>query len=614
MGREIDRRTVLRGTAAMAAGPAFAGTLGSQAARATDEVADLVIHNGKVLVLDKDFRQASAVAIRDGRVLAVGTDRSLRRYRGARTQVINAAGGTVLPGINDSHNHLASLGLSLPPYAIDVNTTTIAELVEIVRQAVEEAPEPTSWIRCRGWQPLRLPRAPTAADIDPVSGDHPVVLRDNTGHATSVNSIVMRMAGITRDTIAPPGGVIEKDADGEPTGVFLETAQNLVTRVVPGFTEQERSHAIDVAIGLLHSFGITSATEPGTGGLGLYAAKARAGRLPLRLTMLLSAGSTPATLSNAIASYQPPDDIDPRILRVAGVKIFADGIPRQRTAWMHRPYLDGTNGSLTIGGATHEEQLSNLHEMIRIATAAELQVGTHACGDATIDATVAGYAAALGRDARGKDLRHYVIHCNFPSARTLRQMSVHRIGANMNAEIQYLQGRILEPIIGPELTDYQRPYRSLLRAGISVATGSDAPVASFNWLRGALCAVLRVGEDGSSFDPDQRIGMPATLDTYTHGGARQDHAEKWKGTLEPGMAADVCIIDGDLLTPDPYELLDMSATTTVAGGQVVYDRAHERSRELRTAAAAAARADAGRRARGADDRCCCQLAEEIDRG
>ena len=599
----------------MAAGTAITTSFPTQAARATGQDADLVIHNGKVLVLDNDFRQASAVAIRDGRVLAVGTDRSLRRYRGARTAVINAGGGTVLPGINDSHNHLASLGLSLPPYAVDVNTTSIADLVEIVRRAVDEAPAPASWIRCRGWQELRLPRAPRAADIDPVSGEHPVILRDNTGHATSVNSVVMRMASITRDTVAPPGGVIHKDANGEPTGVFLETAQDLVNRIVPAFTQEERSHAIDVAIGLLHSFGITSATEPGTGGLGLYAARARASRLPLRLTMLLSAGSTPATLRNAIASYLPPDDIDPRILRVTGVKIFADGIPRQRTAWMHRPYLDGTNGSLTVGGATHEEQLANLHEMIRIATAAEFQIGTHACGDATIDATVAGYVDALGRDGRSKDLRHYVIHCNFPSARTLRQMSFRGIGANMNAEIQYLQGRILEPIIGPELTDYQRPYRSLLRAGISVATGSDAPVASFNWLRGALCAVLRVGEDGSSFGPSQRISMPAALDTYTRGGARQDHADTWKGTLEPGMAADVCIIDGDLLTPDPYELLDMRVSTTILGGDVVYDRADEQSREMRAATAAVARMDARRRDHGGhDDLCCCQLAEQISKG
>ena len=618
MNPELNRRQVLGGAAAVAAGTALAGMLPSRAAHASPSqgTADLVIHNGRVLVLDNGFRQASAVAIRDGKILAVGTGSSLRHYRGAHTEVINAGGGTVLPGINDSHNHLSSLGLSLPPYAVDVNTATIAELVAIVRAAVQAAPTPTAWIRCRGWQELRLPRAPMASDIDPVSGEHPVVLRDFSAHATSVNTVAMRLAGITRDTVPPPGGVIDRDANGEPTGVFRETAQGLVTRVVPGFSAAERSHALDIGVKLLHSCGITSATEPGTGGLSLYAEKARAGLLPLRLTALLSAGSTPNALRNTLASFRPPEGVDPKNVRVVGVKIFADGIPRQRTAWMNQPYPDGSNGSLTLGGATHEIQLSNLQQMIGIATQAGFQIGTHACGDATTDATVAGYIDALGRDWRQKDLRHYVIHCNFPSARTLRQMAIRGIGANMNAEILYLQGRVLESVIGAELTEYQWPYRSAMRAGVNVATGSDAPVVAFNWLRGALAAVVREGEDGSVAGTSENITMPAILASYTRFGARQDHADDWKGTLQPGMAADVCIVDGDLLTPDPYELLNMTATTTIVGGEVVYDRADEVSQEMRAVTAAIASSDKERRAHscGGHEQCCCQLAEDIIRG
>ncbi|GAA1023225.1 amidohydrolase [Acrocarpospora pleiomorpha] len=601
----------------MAAGTAMAGMMPAGAAHASSssrETADLIIHNGRVLVLDRGFRKAEAVAIRGGRILAVGDDRAIRRFKGSRTELLDAGGGTVLPGINDAHNHVASLGLSGEPYNLNVDTTTIEELVAVVRKAAEEAPTSDSWIRGRGWQELKLPRAPVAADIDPVSGNHPVVLNDFSAHAVSVNSAAMRLAGITRDTVPPPGGVIDKDANGEPTGVFRETAQGLVRSVVPGFSREERSRAIDSAVKLLHSMGITSATEPGTGPLDLYSEKVRAGTLTLRITSLLGGGSTPQALRNVLEGFQRPEGVDTRLLNVVGVKVFADGIPRQKTAWMNEPYPDGSNGQLTIGGATHEEQLANLHEMIKIATDAGFQIGTHACGDATTDAVVAGYVNALGRNGRKKDLRHYVIHCNFPSARTLRTMARNGIGANMNAEILYLQGRVLESVIGPELTEYQWPYRSALRAGVPVTSGSDAPVVAFHWLRGTMAAALREGGDGSVAGTAERISVPDALATYTRTAAYQDHAEKWKGTLERGMAADVCIVDGNVLARDPHDLIDMQVAATVVDGKVVYERGD--GAQAKAAGVAFARAGLGKSGHVCEDggKCCCQLAEEIQRG
>lgn len=576
--------------------------------------ADLIVHNGRVLVLDERFREAEAVAVRDGRILAVGGEKEIDGFKGGRTELLDAGGGTVLPGINDSHNHVAALGLSSPPHSLDVDTATIEELVAVVRKGAEEAPSSDSWIRGRGWQELlRLPRAPVAADIDPVSGDHPVILTDFSLHAVSVNSAVMRLAGITRDTVPPPGGVIEKDADGEPTGVFRETAQSLVTRVVPAFTDEERSQAIDAAVSLLHTMGVTSATEPGTAPLDLYAEKARAGALGVRITILLPGGDSPRSMREAVEAYEPLEDVDPRMLNVVGVKVFADGIPRFRTAWMNKPYLDGSQGGMTIAGASEDERVANLHEMIRIAADAGLQVGTHACGDATTDATVAGYVRAAGRGRRRGDLRHYLIHCNFPSARTLRAMARNGIGANLNAEILSLQGRVLEEIIGTELTEYQWPYRSALRAGVPVTSGSDAPVVAFHWLRGVMAAQLREGADGSVAGTAERIGAPEALATYTRTGAWQDHAEQWKGTLEPGMAADVCVVDGDVLTRDPRELIDMKVAATVVGGKVVYERGD--GAKAGAAAAAVARAGFDKPGHTCPDpgQCCCKVAEEIGR-
>lgn len=294
-------------------------------------------------MLDRHFRSAEAVTVRNGRVLAVGRMRDLRRLAGRRTQLLDAGGGTVLPGINDSHLHLAAFGLNRSPFTYNVDTATIPELVAAVQQAAAEAPEPDSWIRGQGWNDNRLPRPPRASDLDPVSGDHPVLLTDFSVRAVAVNSIVLRLAGITRDTVPPTGGVIEKDADGEPTGVFRETAQGLVRGLVPPFTREQTPRGIDTVVGI-------------------------------RLNALLGAGSAPSQLRELLAAYEPLQGVDPRWLRVAGIKIFADGIPTTaKTAWLHEPYLDGSNGSLVVNGDTVGEQVANLHELIRIANDAGLR-------------------------------------------------------------------------------------------------------------------------------------------------------------------------------------------------------------------------------------------------
>ncbi|MEU8798456.1 amidohydrolase [Spirillospora sp. NPDC048819] len=615
MGNRLDRRRFLQGSAAAAAGVAIAGTLPAEAATADPGgrgrgPADLIIHNGKVLVMDERFRTADAVAIRDGVVVGVGRDRDMRRFAGRGTQTLDAGGGTVLPGINDSHLHLGGFGLDYPPFTIEVDTATIEELVEAVRTAAAGAAS-GAWIRGQGWNDNRLPRPPRKTDLDPVSGDHPVILTDFSGHAVAVNSAALRLAGITRDTEAPTGGVIEKDADGEPTGVLRETATGLVGRHVPPFTEDEVSAAIDNAIGVLHGLGITSITDPGIGldRLALYARKAGAGTLGIRLNALLSAGRSPDALRDVLAGYEPLRGVDPRMLRVAGVKIFGDGIPTAaQTAWLHEPYLDGSNGSLTIDGDTVEEQVANLHEQIRIAHDAGLQVGTHATGDATIDAVVAGYLAAMRRNRRRRDLRHYVIHGDLTPRETLRTMARNGIGVNMNATIKYLLGRTLDPVLGPERTSYQWPYRSALDLGVRVSSASDAPVTFPSWLQGVQSAVLREGKFGGVAGEAERITLEEALATYTRTPGWQDHADRWKGTLRPGNVGDVCVVDGDILGVDPHELIDLPIAATVLGGRVVHDGKSGGPRSAIVNAAASGKRHDRSVACLQGGRCCCDLA------
>jgi predicted amidohydrolase YtcJ len=615
MSDSLSRRQFLKGAAAATA-TTVVPVSGALANRGERRAADLIVYNGKVHTMKGPFRATEAVAIRNGRVLDTGRTRDLRRLADRKTDWLDAGGGTVLPGINDSHLHLNGFGLTFPPFSIDVDTATIEELVAAVAAAVSGA-APGDWIRGRDWNDNRLPRAPTKQDLDPVSPDNPVILTDFSNHAVAVNSVVLELAGITRDTQPPPGGIIEKGPDGEPNGVFRETAQQLVRAVVPPFTPEEVSTALDNAVGILHTQGITSITDPGITlpTLQLYSDKEKAGELPVRVTALLSGGNSPDSVQEILDTYQPLRGHDPLRLRIAGVKVYADGIPTAaKTAWLHEPYLDGTNGSLVIVGTDDAERVANLHEMFRRIHNARLQIGTHATGDATIDAVVDGYLRAQRRKRR-KDPRHYVIHADLTPPETLRKMAKEDIGANMNATIKYLLGRTLDPIIGPERTDYQWPYRSALDAGVRVSSGSDAPVTFPSWLQGVMAAMLREGLFGGVAGEAERISLPEALHTYTSTPAWQDFAEDAKGKLVRGRVGDVCVVDEDLRQIDPHEFVNVPVNATILGGKVVYER-RSASRRLKAGAAAARKPQGDSHGMRCYEggKCCCVQTEEIRAG
>ncbi|GIE98523.1 amidohydrolase [Paractinoplanes rishiriensis] len=603
INNRISRRGVLT---AAAAGLATTGIPGAAHARGT---ADTVVLNGKVLTMDRRFRRAQALAVRNGRIVAVGTNREISRLAGRGTTVVDAAGGTVLPGINDSHVHFAAYGTAVPPLSWPVDGATIAEVQQLIARAVahfDDAGQPDAWVRGGGWNDNRIGAAPNRHDIDAVSGNHPVLLGDFSGHAVAVNSAVLRLAGVTRDTVPPPGGVIEKDAAGEPTGVFRESAAALVAGVVPPWSRADLSAGMDAAVAGMHALGITSVTDPGIdlAQLSLYEEKFRAGELPLRFTIMMRGGRTLAELDQVLAELRAPRIVDPAWLRVSQIKLIADGIPTAaQTAWLHEPYVDGSNGvPLT--------EIPVLHRLIKKAAAHGFQVGTHATGDAAIDAVVAGYLAAKGRAG----LRHYVIHADLTPVRTLRTMARNDIGANMNATIKYLLGRTLDPYLGPARVDYQWPYRTALDLGVRVSSASDAPVTPPAWLQGVSGAVLREGQfdGGAVAGKAERITLREALESYTSTPAWQDRAETWKGTLTEGRVADVCIVDGDLLTTDPHDLPGLRVSTTLVNGKVVYDSGASSSRAARTTAA-------GVQAFSRDQavsclqrgECCCRLSEKL---
>ncbi|WP_214412267.1 amidohydrolase [Sphaerisporangium fuscum] len=556
--------------------------------------ADLVLVDGEVITVDGAFTVAQAMAVTGGSITAVGSNADIRALIGPRTEVVDLHGRTALPGINDSHLHACAFGITRPPLALDAGhpaVTSIADVAAAVREAAGRTP-PGEWIRGNGWDLGYLAecvggRMPSRHDLDAVAPGHPVCLQDFSAHMTWANTMALRLAGITGDTPVPEGGVVHRDADGEPSGLLAEGAQALLSRHLPPYGRGQIERAITSAIGMLHKEGITSYTEPGLGPggselfggaagaepLDVYADFARRGELKARVSVLLlftaMAGSA-ARIEEGLREFAAPTGLDPRLLSVLGVKIFADGIPPNKTAWMHQEYLGGGLGCLCVDGGGDLERSEELAEMVRLAHAAGHQIGVHVTGDRAIDAVVGAFVAAQRKHPRD-DPRHYLIHADFARPETLAELAAHGFGANMNPAIKWTTAELVERMLGPGRAAYQWPMRTALRAGVKVTSSSDAPVTYPNWRQGVAAMLLRESKiSGRVYGPEERIGLEDAIRAYTVNAAWQDFAEGWKGSLEPGKVADVTVLDGTLTTLDPHELPDTPVALTIFNGEVVH--------------------------------------------
>ncbi|MFI8420210.1 amidohydrolase [Streptomyces sp. NPDC085479] len=560
--------------------------------------ADLVFVGGRVVTVDAEFSVAEALAVTGAVISAVGTREDVAPLVGPATRVIDLKGATLLPGINDSHLHGCAFGMSSPPLSLDVSHPAVASLADVA-EAVREAAGRTpagQWITGHGWDTGYLAecvadpsRHPSRADLDAVSPDHAVVLYSFSGHATWVNSKALELMGIDRDTVAPPGGAIVKDDAGEPTGLLHEGAQALVQNALPALSRQERTEAIRSTLATLAALGITSYTEPGLGPggdgimrgalgaqtLDVYRELHAAGELTARVGVLLLPTGMASTAEEFARNLDDldgaaPED-DPRRLTVHGVKIFADGIVPNKTAWMHEPYVGGGCGALCVGGDIDDERVAEIRAMIRHAHAAGHQLGVHATGDRAIDTVADAFAEASAAHPRD-DARHYVIHGDFLTPHAMKVLAAHDYGVNMNPTIKWTVADMEEDFVGAGRAAYAWPYRDAIDAGVRVASGSDAPVTHPDWRQGVATMVLRESKAaGRVSGPDQRIALAEAIRTYTVEAAWQDFADDWKGTLEPGKVADLCVVDGDLLGADPHAIPEMPVVLTVMDGRIVHD-------------------------------------------
>ncbi|MFJ8129254.1 amidohydrolase [Streptomyces hydrogenans] len=559
--------------------------------------ADLVFVGGRVVTVDAEFSVAEALAVTGSVISAVGTRKDVAALIGPGTRVVDLEGATLLPGINDSHLHGCAFGMASPPLSVEVGhpaVSSLAEVAEAVREAVGRA-SAGQWITGHGWDTGYLAecvadpsRHPARGDLDAVSPDHPVVLYSFSGHATWVNSKALELIGIDRHTVAPPGGAVVTDGAGEPTGLLHEGAQTLVQNALPPLGRQERTDAIRSALATLARLGVTSYTEPGLGPGGdgimrgalgtetleVYRRLLADGELTARVGVLLlptGMAGTAEEFARALDALDVAGQDDPRRLAIHGVKVFADGIVPNRTAWMHEPYVGGGCGSLCVGGDLDDDRIAEIGAMIRHAHAAGHQLGVHATGDRAIDTVTDAFAAAAAAHPRD-DARHYVIHGDFLTPHAMKVLAAHDYGVNMNPTIKWTVADMEEEFVGAGRAAYAWPYRDALDAGVRVASGSDAPVTHPDWRQGVATMVLRESKAaGRVSGPEQRIALAEAIRTYTIDAAWQDFADDWKGSLETGKVADLCVVEGDLLGADPHTIPDMPVVLTVLDGRVVYE-------------------------------------------
>ncbi|MGW7165077.1 amidohydrolase [Streptomyces sp. NPDC054884] len=563
-----------------------------------DTAPSLVLTGGQVLTVDGDFTVTEGVAVRGRDIVAVGSDVEMRALVGPGTRLVELGGRTVLPGINDSHLHGAAYGMTKPPFALDVGhpaVGSIADIAEAVGRAARAA-RPGDWIVGLGWDAGYLAecladprRFPHRRDLDAVAPDNPVCLTHFSSHLVWVNSAALRRCGVDADSVPPPGGVIDADPDGRPAGILREAAQELVNVGLPTPTVDQRRRAIQGVVRELHSRGITSYTEPGLGPGGAgsffgglstdnwtaYADLAASGELEARVSVLLlpaPMGGSADDVRKGLAELRRPESADPRLLNAIGVKIFADGVPPNRTAWMNEPYADGGHGALCVHGDTPALRSGELREMIRVAHEAGFQLGVHVTGDRAIDEVVDAFVAANASAPR-PDARHYVIHGDFVGARSLAKLAAHGYGVNMNPAIKWTISDLMDEVVGPERSAYQWPVRSAVEAGVRVCASSDAPITEPDWRQGVSAMLLRESKaSGRPSGPEQCVPLTEALRAYTVHPARQDFAEEWKGSIEVGKVADLCVLDRPLLDRDPHTVTDAEVDLTVFDGRVVHER------------------------------------------
>jgi len=547
--------------------PLVAVAAGSLLAQTAPARADLIVVNAHVYTVDDAHPRASAFAVRNGRIVFVGSDKEARYLAGARTKVVDAHGRTVIPGMVDAHAHLLGLGVSLK----NVQLAGSKSYDEVIAKVVERAKSarPGEWIQGRGWDQNLWPdkKFPTQEALSRAVPDHPVVLTRIDGHAVLANAMAIKAAGVTAATRDPEGGRIERAPDNSPAGVFVDNAMSLIRRAVPDETRAQVRDEILAAIAETNKWGLIGIHDAGASRetIDIYEELAREGRYNLRNYVLIS-GSDSASVRHYL-TVGPRSDLYNGRLWVRSFKLYADGALGSRGAALLAPYSDDhANSGLLVTPPA---------EIQRIATQAlrrGFQVGTHAIGDRGNRVTLDAYEAAL-KAVPVADHRFRVEHAQVVSLEDIPRFAKLGVIPSMQASHQTSDMRWAETRVGPERIKGAYAWRSLLNTGVVIPNGSDFPVEEVNPLISFHSAVSR--QDASNWPPggwypEQMMTRDEALRAMTIWPAYAGFQEKTMGSITPGKYADFVILDRDIMTVPVTEILLTKVISTWLGGKEVY--------------------------------------------
>lgn len=534
---------------------------------------DLILTDGRFYTLDGQNAVAQAVAIKDGRFVAVGGNAEIRDMAGLITAEISLGGSAVIPGLFDSHIHMMETGAKLAAIRLD-ECTSSEELAALVAQRARQTP-PGTWIIGQGWNEGNFPdgRLPTRHDIDPATTEHPVALM-RFFNTDVVNSYALRLAGIDRQTPDPYQGKIERDLDGEPNGLLRAKAKGLVERLIPKPTAAEMAEALRLGCQEMLRFGITSVIEPGLNAdeIRAYQSFYKSGRLAVRLNLMPSWHGFDQEETETQLEYRARElgvytGWGDEWLRIGALKMAIDGGTTPHTAYMYEPF-EGETEVVNY----NRLGLEDLRRYFRTAQELGWDVGIHCCGDHAQDLAVDAFAE-ICRELPRADARHSIIHGYFPTPRALEQMAKHNIAAVIQPTFIYWEGELLFRDVGQRRALNYKPARKYLDHGVPLAASSDDPsTVSANPFIALYALVTRKNRFSQPIAPQEAISRREALQSYTIAGARLTREDHLKGTIAAGKLADLAVLDRDYFRVPDDELKDVKVDMTVVGGKVVWER------------------------------------------
>jgi predicted amidohydrolase YtcJ len=551
--------------------------------------ADSILVNGNILTVDESDSVAQALAIKDGRILAVGTDEEIRRLAGEDTRVIDLAGRTATPGLLDAHCHFAAGGTDMLTVS-DLSYPKMKKVGDVVAEVETQVKARTGgdWIEGRGWDEGKLEerRYIYASDLDAVSAENPVWLTHTMGHYGVGNSLAMKLANITKSTPDPPGGTIDRYPDGTPTGVLKERAQRLVTRLIPDPSIEQIQKGIELIAKEFNEEGMTALKDPGIDGRTweAYQRALAAGTLPVRVfTLWRPAGTLEESmaLADRIGPFTKPyRSVGDAHLVSGGIKLAIDGSGGARTAWLHEPwnkdYKSTDEGN--YGYPVIDPEL--LRKQIRLFHDAGLHVSVHSIGDRGIDWVIDSFQMALEASPQ-KGLRHGIIHANIPTPHAIDTMAKlekeYDAGyPEPSAPFMWWIGDTYSGNFGPERSKRLNPFKTFTTKNIPWAGSSDFGVTPFPARYGIWASVARKPAlgvyDKDPFGREEAVDVRTALRSYTIWSARQMFLEDEIGSLEPGKFADIAVWDKNLYEVPTEELEHLECQMTLFQGEVVFEK------------------------------------------